>query len=56
MTLAIKDAEEVYIVQAKLLASIAYDLLEHPEKVEKIKQNFKPKMTYDEYIAYLNQK
>ena len=54
--LAIKDPEEVYIVQTKLLASIAYDLLEHPEKVEKIKQNFKPKMTYDEYIAYLNQK
>lgn len=53
--LAIKDPEEVYIVQTKLLASIVLDLLEHPEKVERVKQNYQPKMTYDEYIAYLNQ-
>jgi metal-dependent amidase/aminoacylase/carboxypeptidase family protein len=53
--LAIKDPEEVYLVQTKLLASIVLDLLEHPEKVERVKQNYQPKMTYDEYIAYLNQ-
>ncbi len=52
--LEISDPEEVYIVQAKLLASIAADLLEHPEKVEEVKKNYVPHMTYEEYMNYLN--
>ncbi|MBR2675502.1 MAG: amidohydrolase [Solobacterium sp.] len=51
---AIRDPEEVYIVPAKLLASIVADLLEHPEKVEEVKKNYVPHMTYEEYMNYLN--
>ena len=52
--LAISDPEEIYIVQSKLLASIVADLLEHPEKVEEVKKNYVPHMTYEEYMNYLN--
>ncbi len=54
--LAICNREEVYLTQAELVASIVTDLLEHPEKVEAVKASFQPKMTYEEYIAYLEGK
>ncbi len=53
--LFVADKEEVYLVQSELVADIVVDLLSHPEKVEKIKKNFTPKMTYEEYLNYLNQ-
>ncbi|MBR5049351.1 MAG: amidohydrolase [Erysipelotrichaceae bacterium] len=52
----IKDPEEVYITQAKVLADTVYDLLADPQKVRKVTEAFKPSMTYDQYIAYLDGK
>lgn len=51
--MCIVDKNEVYITQAKIVAGIVYDLLEDPKKVQKIKDGFTPKMTYEQYIAYL---
>ena len=51
--MAIADKEEVYITQAKVVAMSIYDLLKDHSKVEKIKNGFKAKMTYEEYVAYL---
>ena len=52
--LAIKDREEVYLLQPKIVGSAVLDLLAHPEKTEHIVSSFTPKMTYGEYLAYLN--
>ena len=54
--LKIENPEEVYITQAKIVAGIVYDLLSNPQRVEKIKESFKPKMTHEEYLNYLNSK
>ncbi len=51
--LEVADKEEVYITQAKIVAGSIYDLLTNPEKVKAIVDNFKPTMTYDEYLKYL---
>lgn len=51
----IVDKDEVYITQAKVVCGIVYDLLTEPERIAKVKEKFTPKMTYDEYIAHLNQ-
>ena len=52
--LAIDDPEEVYIAQPKIVGLTVLDLLAHPEKVRHIAESFTPKMTYGEYIDYLN--
>ncbi len=52
----IKDENEVYIVQAKVVADAVIDLLQHPEKVEHIVNSFKPKLTYQQYIDYLEKR
>jgi hypothetical protein len=54
--LAIDDPQEVYLTQPKVVGMAVLDLLAHPEKVKHITDAFKPKMTYEEYIAYLNGK
>ncbi len=50
----IVDKNEVYLTQAKIVVSSVLDLLQHPEKVDNIVNSFKPKMTYQQYIDYLN--
>ncbi len=52
--LKIEDPETVYITQAKITAMTVYDLLADPSKVKKIVDEFKPSMTYQQYIDYLN--
>ena len=52
----IADPYEVYILQAKIVAGSIIDLLQHPEKVQEIKDSFQPKMTMDEYIKYLEKR
>ncbi len=52
--LEIKDPYEIYITQAKIIAGTVYDLLTNPEKVKYIVDSFKPSITYDEYIKYLD--
>lgn len=52
--LRIEDPYEIYIIQAKIIAGTVYDLLKEPEKVQKIVNSFKPGITYDEYVDYLN--
>ncbi len=52
--LKIANPEEIYLTQAKIITMIVFDLLSKPEKVKKIKDEFVPKMTHDEYLAYLN--
>ncbi|MCR5067686.1 MAG: hypothetical protein K6A14_06470, partial [Erysipelotrichaceae bacterium] len=52
----IRDAEEVYITQAKVLADTVYDLLADPDKVKKVREGFHPSMTYKQYITYLDGK
>lgn len=53
--LEILEPENVYINPAKIVAMSVCDLIENPKLVEKIKESFKPTMTYEEYLAYLNQ-
>ncbi|MBR4455731.1 MAG: amidohydrolase [Solobacterium sp.] len=52
--LMIKDPQEIYLLQAKIVGAIVLDLLNHPEKAEAIRQSFVPKMTMEEYLCYLN--
>lgn len=52
--LAVSDKQEIYILQPKVVGHAVIDLLEHPEKVQHIRDSFAPKMTYEEYIAYLD--
>ena len=52
--LKIANPEEIYLTQAKIITMIIFDLLSKPEKVKKIKDEFVPKMTHDEYLAYLD--
>ena len=52
--LMISDEDEVYITQAKIIANTVFDLLNDPSIINKIKKEFKPKMTYQQYIDYLN--
>ncbi len=52
----IKDRQEVYITQAKVVADTVYDLLTDPQKVRKVVEGFKPRMSFEQYIAYLNGK
>lgn len=54
--LLISDPYEVYIIQPKVVCGSVIDLLEQPELVNDIVNNFKPKMTYQQYIDYLNNK
>ena len=51
--LMISDEDEVYLTQTKIIAMTVYDLLSKPELVDQIVKSFKPKITYQEYIDYL---
>ncbi|HPX32492.1 MAG TPA: M20/M25/M40 family metallo-hydrolase [Erysipelotrichaceae bacterium] len=50
----VADPDEVYIVQAKIVASSVIDLLTDKSLVDDIVNRFKPKMTYQQYLNYLN--
>ena len=52
----IEDPETVYITQAKIVAAAIMDLLQHPETVRAITDEFTPKMTLNQYLDYLNGK
>lgn len=54
--LLIKDPYEVYMIQAQLVADSIYDLLSDHSLVKDIVNDFKPTMTYQQYIDYLDQK
>ena len=54
--LLIKDPYEVYMIQAQLVADSIYDLLSDYSLVKDIVNDFKPTMTYQQYIDYLDQK
>lgn len=53
-TLEILETEHAFINPAKIVAMSVLDLLSNPSSVENIKQNFKPTLTLEEYIEYLN--
>ncbi len=53
--LEIADPYEVYMIQAQVVADSIYDLLNDENKVKEIIADFKPAMTYQQYIDYLNQ-
>lgn len=52
--LQIADPYEVYIVQAEIVASSVIDLLTDKTLVDNIVNGFQPKMTYQQYLNYLN--
>lgn len=54
-TLEVLKPDDVYINPAKIVAMSVIDLISNPTLVKKIKDSFQPTMSYDEYIAYLNQ-
>lgn len=52
---AVVDPEMAYILPAKIMAITVYRLLKDgASKAREIKNNFKPALTKDEYIAYMN--
>ena len=53
-TLEILETEHAFINPAKIVAMSVLDLLINPDYVKQIKQQFKPTLTMDEYIEYLN--
>ena len=44
-----------YFEPAKIVVGTIYDLLTKPELIQKIKAEYKPTLTYEEYIEYLKQ-
>lgn len=44
-----------YFEPAKIVVGTVYDLLTKPELIKKIKEEYKPTLTYEEYIEYLKQ-
>lgn len=54
--LFVSDKQEVYLTQAKIISDSVYDFLSNPELVKKVVDNYKPSMTYQQYLDYLNQK
>jgi len=53
--LCILDENRAYLEPSKIVYETVLDLLEHPQEVEKIKKDFNPVLTMDEYLKYLNQ-
>lgn len=50
----IEDEEEAYVTTAKIFALSAYKLLkEHAKAARKIKENYKPIFTKDEYVDFM---
>lgn len=50
------DKQRGYIIPSKVVVGSVYDLLTNPSLVDNIVKNFKPTMTYEQYINYLEQK
>lgn len=51
--MCILDKERVYVEPAKIVVGTVLDLLNDPAYVEMIKKHFKPSMTMEEYLKYL---
>ena len=52
--LCICDEERAYLEPSEIVYSTVQYLLEHPEYVERILKEFKPEITMEEYLTYLN--
>ena len=52
--LCICDEERAYLEPSEIVYNTVQYLLEHPEYVERILKEFKPEITMEEYLAYLN--
>jgi len=52
--LMVEDKEEVYLRQIQIVAYSVIDLLKNPQLVSQIVRQYKPKMTYEEYMNHLN--
>lgn len=53
VTLSVADNEEVYAVPCDIVVNSVLDLLDHPEEVEKIRTEFRPSITKEEYLRHL---
>ncbi|MBQ2582816.1 MAG: amidohydrolase [Erysipelotrichaceae bacterium] len=51
--LCILDKDRAYLEPSKIVYDTVVDLLEDPVQVKRIKKEFKPSMTMEEYLAYL---
>lgn len=54
--LLVQDENQVYIEPAKIVFSSLVDCLIQPELVQEIKSEFKPSLSWDEYLQYLQGK
>ena len=52
-TMCVIDEREVYAVPADIVVESVTDLLDHPEEVTAIRENFRPAMTMEEYRKHL---
>ncbi|MDO4501096.1 MAG: amidohydrolase [Erysipelotrichaceae bacterium] len=50
----IKDENLIYIDTTKVLVNSVVSLLKKPETIEKIVKEYKPRMTKEDYLAYIN--
>ncbi len=51
--LCILDKDRAYLEPSKIVCDTVMDLLNDPDQVKKIKKEFKPSLTKEEYLAYL---
>lgn len=51
--LCILDKERAYLEPAKIVTDTVLELLEDPDQIKKIKKEFKPSISKEEYLAYL---
>lgn len=54
--LCVADENRAYLEPAKIVYQTVLHLLDHPDQVEKIVKDFKPKLTKEEYQNYLNKR
>ncbi len=53
--LCIVDKQRAYLEPSKVVYDTVTYLISHPEYVDKIKGSYRPVLTMDEYLDYLNQ-
>lgn len=53
ITMCVIDEDEVYTIPSDIVVDSVLDLMDHPEEVQKIRDNFKPSISREDYLRHL---